>query len=428
MNKKLWNNKTSNTSEEITSFLAGEDIELDKFIFIYDIDASLAHVRALQSIGIIKKNELTKLTKALKVLRKKFIDGKFKLTSKYEDCHSAIEFYLTKELGDLGKKVHTGRSRNDQVMVAMRLFAKKNLIEFKTRNKLIAETFLNLAKKYKDLPMPGYTHLQRAMPSSWGLWFSSYAESFIDNVDLINNTIDWIDSNPLGSAAGYGVAIPLNRDLVTKELGFNRTQINSLYVQNSRGKYEMQILNTLKQSMLDIRKFSWDMSLFLSQEFDLLSIDDKYSTGSSIMPNKHNPDVVEILRANYSILAGFSSELENLLSLPSGYHRDLQLTKRSLVHGFNTSLKSLDIIPGLLRTIKINKTNSNNFIDNEMKMTDKVYSLVSDGVPFRDAYSLVKNSDDHSALLDETKSLNHSMGSPGNLNLNLLEKRLKKQK
>ena len=427
MNKKLWNNKTSNISEEITSFLAGEDIELDKFIFIYDVDASLAHVKALQSIGIIKKNELTKLTKALKILRKNFIEGSFKLTNKYEDCHSAIEFYLTNELGDLGKKVHTGRSRNDQVMVAMRLFAKKNLIEFKAKNKLIAETFLNLAKKHKDLPMPGYTHLQRAMPSSWGLWFSSYAESFIDNVDLINNTIDWVDSNPLGSAAGYGVAIPLNRDLVTKELGFSRTQLNSLYVQNSRGKYEMQILNTLKQSMLDIRKFSWDMSLFLSQEFDLLSIDSKYSTGSSIMPNKHNPDVIEILRANYSILAGFSSELENLLSLPSGYHRDLQLTKRSLINGFHTSLKSLDIIPALLKTIKINKTNSNKYIDNEMKMTDKVYSLVSDGVPFRDAYGLVKNSDDHS-LLPETKSLNHSMGSPGNLNLNLLEKRLKKQK
>ena len=427
MNKKLWNNKTSNISEEITSFLAGEDIELDKFIFIYDVDASLAHVKALQSIGIIKKNELTKLSKALKVLRTKFINGTFKLTNKYEDCHSAIEFYLTKELGDLGKKVHTGRSRNDQVMVAMRLFAKKNLIEFKIKNKLIAETFLNLAKKHKDLPMPGYTHLQRAMPSSWGLWFSSYAESFIDNVDLINNTIDWVDSNPLGSAAGYGVAIPLNRDLVTKELGFSRTQLNSLYVQNSRGKYEMQILNTLKQSMLDIRKFSWDMSLFLSQEFDLLSIDSKYSTGSSIMPNKNNPDVIEILRANYSILAGFSSELENLLSLPSGYHRDLQLTKRSLINGFHTSLKSLDIIPALLKTIKINKTNSNKYIDNEMKMTDKVYSLVSDGVPFRDAYGLVKNSDDHS-LLPETKSLNHSMGSPGNLNLNLLEKRLKKQK
>jgi len=427
MNKKLWNNKTSNISEEITSFLAGEDIELDKFIFIYDVDASLAHVKALQSIGIIKKNELTKLSKALKVLRTKFINGTFKLTNKYEDCHSAIEFHLTKELGDLGKKVHTGRSRNDQVMVAMRLFAKKNLIEFKIKNKLIAETFLNLAKKHKDLPMPGYTHLQRAMPSSWGLWFSSYAESFIDNVDLINNTIDWVDSNPLGSAAGYGVAIPLNRDLVTKELGFSRTQLNSLYVQNSRGKYEMQILNTLKQSMLDIRKFSWDMSLFLSQEFDLLSIDSKYSTGSSIMPNKNNPDVIEILRANYSILAGFSSELENLLSLPSGYHRDLQLTKRSLINGFQTSLKSLDIIPALLKTIKINKTNSNKYIDNEMKMTDKVYSLVSDGVPFRDAYSLVKNSDDHS-LLPETKSLNHSMGSPGNLNLNLLEKRLKKQK
>ena len=225
--------------------------------------------------------------KSLKSLKKKFLDGSFKLTDHYEDCHSAIEFYLTQELGDLGKKVHTGRSRNDQVIVAMRLFAKDNLVEFKNINKIIAKTFLDLAIKHENIPMPGYTHLQRAMPSSWGLWFSSYAESFIDNVDLIDSTINWIDSNPLGSAAGYGVAIPLNRDLVTQKLGFHRTQVNSLYVQNSRGKYEMQILNTLKQSMLDIRKLSWDMSLFLSQEFNLLKINEKYSTGSSIMPNKN---------------------------------------------------------------------------------------------------------------------------------------------
>ena len=299
MNKKIWNTSGVKVSDEISSFLAGEDIELDNSIFIYDIDATIAHIKGLQSINILKKNEFNRLNKSLKELRKKFLEGSFKLTKKYEDCHSAIEFYLTKELGDLGKKVHTGRSRNDQVLVAMRLFAKNNLQDFKKLNQSIAKTFLQLANKYEHIPMPGYTHLQRAMPSSWGLWFSSYAESFIDNIDLINSTIDWIDSNPLGSAAGYGIALPLDRKMTTKELGFKRVQLNSLYTQNSRGKYEMQVINTLKQSMLDVRKFAWDMSLFISQEFNLLTIDKAYLTGSSIMPNKNNPDVIEILRANY---------------------------------------------------------------------------------------------------------------------------------
>tara|TARA_B100001059_G_scaffold103807_1_gene103669 strand:- start:3419 stop:4702 length:1284 start_codon:yes stop_codon:yes gene_type:complete len=427
MNKKIWNTNGEKQSNEVASFLAGEDIELDKSIFIYDIQASIAHVNNLFSIGIIKKGESTKIIKSLKDLKKKFQEGSFKLTNKYEDCHSAIEFYLTKELGELGKKVHTGRSRNDQVIVAMRLFAKQNLINFKIENKLVAKTFLKLAQKHANHQMPGYTHLQRAMPSSWGLWFSSYAESFIDNIDLINSTIDWIDSNPLGSAAGYGVALPLDRRQVTKELGFKRIQLNSLYVQNSRGKYEMQILNTLKQSMLDVRKFSWDMSLFLSQEFDLIEIDSIYQTGSSIMPNKHNPDVIEILRANYSIVAGQSAELENLLSLPSGYHRDLQLTKRSLIASFEITSKSLKILPKLINSIKINKSKSESYIDEEMKMTDKVYGLVSKGMPFRDAYTEIKNTDDLSNFSDSDYA-NSSEGSPGNLNLKFLENRLKKQK
>ena len=427
MNKKIWNTNGEKQSNEVASFLAGEDIELDKSIFIYDIQASIAHVNNLFSIGIIKKGESTKIIKSLKDLKKKFQEGSFKLTNKYEDCHSAIEFYLTKELGELGKKVHTGRSRNDQVIVAMRLFAKQNLINFKIENKLVAKTFLKLAQKHANHQMPGYTHLQRAMPSSWGLWFSSYAESFIDNIDLINSTIDWIDSNPLGSAAGYGVALPLDRRQVTKELGFKRIQLNSLYVQNSRGKYEMQILNTLKQSMLDVRKFSWDMSLFLSQEFDLIEIDSIYQTGSSIMPNKHNPDVIEILRANYSIVAGQSAELENLLSLPSGYHRDLQLTKRSLIASFEITSKSLKILPKLINSIKINKSKSESYIDEEMKMTDKVYGLVSKGMPFRDAYTEIKNTNDLSNFSDSDYA-NSSEGSPGNLNLKFLENRLKKQK
>ena len=427
MNKKIWNTSGVKVSDEISSFLAGEDIELDNSIFVYDIDATIAHIKGLQSISILKKNEFNRLNKSLKELRKKFLEGSFKLTKKYEDCHSAIEFYLTKELGDLGKKVHTGRSRNDQVLVAMRLFAKNNLQDFKKLNQSIAKTFLQMANKYEHIPMPGYTHLQRAMPSSWGLWFSSYAESFIDNIDLINSTIEWIDSNPLGSAAGYGVALPLDRKTTTKELGFKRMQLNSLYTQNSRGKYEMQVINTLKQSMFDVRKFAWDMSLFISQEFNLLTIDKAYLTGSSIMPNKQNPDVIEILRANYSILAGQASELENIISLPSGYHRDLQLTKRSLISSFEVSLKSLSILPKLIKSIKVNKKNSLEYIDNEMKMTDKVYALVKQGIPFRDAYNKVKNSNDMSQF-SETNIANYSEGSPGNLKLNVLEKRLSKQR
>jgi argininosuccinate lyase len=223
------------------------------------------------------------------------------------------------------------------------------------------------------------------------------------------------------------VALPLDRKLTTKELGFKRTQINSLYIQNCRGKYEMQIINTLKQSMLDVRKFSWDMSLFLSQEFDLLKIDKAYLTGSSIMPNKHNPDVIEILRANYSILAGQASELENLLSLPSGYQRDLQLTKRSLISSFDISLKSLNILPKLIGSIKVNKSKSIAYIDEEMKMTDKVYALVAQGKPFRDAYNLIKNSDDLSSYA-QSNSKDYSEGSPGNLALDKLDARLKKQK
>ena len=423
MDKKIWNTSGVKVSDEISSFLAGEDIELDNSIFIYDIDATIAHIKGLQSINILKKNEFNRLNKSLKELRKKFLEGSFKLTKKYEDCHSAIEFYLTKELGDLGKKVHTGRSRNDQVLVAMRLFAKNNLKDFKKINQSVAKTFLQMANKYEHIPMPGYTHLQRAMPSTWGLWFSSFAEAFIDNYDLNSSTIDWIDSNPLGTAAGYGVDIPLNRKMVTKELGFKRIQLNSLYVQNSRGKYEMQIINSLKQSMLDIRKFAWDMSLFLSQEFNLLTIGDIYLTGSSIMPNKKNPDVIEIMRGNYSIIAGNYSELENLLSLPTGYHRDLQITKKSLISSFKITEKTLELIPDLVRSIKINKKRSLEFIDDEMMMTSQVYELVSKGMPFRDAYQAVKDSKGK-LQISKKNITNSSSGSPKNLNLEILEKRL----
>lgn len=423
---KIWNQSSKDNDSAIDYFLSSEDIVLDQELFLYDIQASIAHAHELQAVNILTKSETKKIIASLKKLAKLFQTKKFKLTSKYEDCHSAIEQYLTKELGSVGKKIHTGRSRNDQVMVAMRLYARAKLDDLQSINLRIAQSFLDKAEKHSSDPMPGYTHLQRAMPSSWGLWFGAFAESFLDNIDLLNNAQSWMNINPLGTAAGYGVNLPIKRDISTKELGFKRKQLNSLYVQNSRGKFELELIGALKQPMLDVRKFSWDMSMFLTQEFNLLTIPSKYLTGSSIMPNKSNPDVIEIMRANYSVIAGYYSELENLISLPSGYHRDLQLTKRSLIHSFHCVSKTLELVPNLIKSIKVDVKRSAEFIDQDMMMTDRAYDLVQSGMPFREAYINVKSNKDSASTSKTSSRKNSSHGSPYNLDLKALKSRLKK--
>ena len=421
---KLWNQNSKDKNSAIDHFLSSEDITLDQELFLYDIEASISHTHELEKINIFTKTEARKVISSLKKLGKLFQTNKFKLTAKYEDCHSAIEDFLTKELGSIGKKIHTGRSRNDQIMVAMRLYAREKLDEIQSKNLKVAKAFLEKSEKHSNNPMPGYTHLQRAMPSSWGLWFGAFAESFLDNAELLSNTKSWINVNPLGTAAGYGVNLPIKRDISTKELNFKRKQLNSLYVQNSRGKFELELIGALKQPMLDIRKFSWDMSLFLSQEFNLLSLPPIYSTGSSIMPNKSNPDVIEMMRANFSILAGHYSELENLISLPSGYHRDLQLTKRSLIHSIHCVLKTMNLLPNLVKSIKINTHRSNELIDQDMLMTDQAYEMVQSGIPFRDAYSKVKFNRDKNVSSKNISRKNSSSGSAYNLNLQVLKSRL----
>ena len=423
---KIWNKNIKTSNSSIDTFLSGEDIVLDQELFLYDIEASIAHAEELKAINILNASELKKMVSALKKLAKLFSTNKFKLTKKYEDCHSAIEDFLIKELGDLGKKIHTGRSRNDQVLVAMRLYARDHLQEIQALNLKIAQAFLDKASKHSSDIMPGYTHMQRAMPSTWGLWFGAFAESFIDNAELLQNTQSWMNVNPLGTAAGYGVNLPIKREISTKKLEFKRKQLNSLYVQNSRGKFELELLGSLKQPMLDVRKFSWDISLFVTQEFNLLSLDSKYSTGSSIMPNKSNPDVIEVMRANYSILAGHYLELENLLSLPSGYHRDLQLTKRSIIHSIHCTIKTLKIVPELVQSIEVNLKRSLEFIDEDMLMTSKVYGLVQTGIPFREAYFKVKAAKGASDISNSKHVNNFSAGSPFNLKLPELRRRLKK--
>ena len=423
---KIWNQSSKDNDSAIDYFLSSEDIVLDQELFLYDIQASIAHAHELQAINILTKSETKKIIASLKKLANLFQTKKFKLTPKYEDCHSAIEQYLIKELGSVGKKIHTGRSRNDQVMVAMRLYARAKLDEIQSINLKIVQSLLDKAEKHSSDPMPGYTHLQRAMPSSWGLWFGAFAESFLDNIDLLNNAQSWMNINPLGTAAGYGVNLPIKRDISTKELSFKRKQLNSLYVQNSRGKFELELIGGLKQPMLDVRKFSWDMSMFLTQEFNLLTIPSKYLTGSSIMPNKSNPDVIEIMRANYSVIAGHYSELENLISLPSGYHRDLQLTKRSLIHSFHCASKTLELVPNLIKSIKVDVKRSAEFIDQDMMMTDRAYDLVQSGMPFREAYINVKSNKDSASTSKTSSRKNSSHGSPYNLDLKVLKSRLKK--
>ena len=423
---KIWNQSSKDKNTAIDNFLSSEDIVLDQELFLYDIKASIAHAHELENINILTKSETKKVIVSLKKLAKLFLSKKFKLTSKYEDCHSAIEDFLTKELGSVGKKIHTGRSRNDQVMVAMRLYARAKLDEIQSMNLKIAQSFFDKAEKHSSDPMPGYTHLQRAMPSTWGLWFGAFAESFLDNADLLSSTQTWMNINPLGSAAGYGVNLPIKRDISTKELNFKRKQLNTLYVQNSRGKFELELIGSLKQPMLDVRKFSWDMSIFLAQEFSLLSIASKYSTGSSIMPNKSNPDVIEIMRANYAVMAGHYSELENLISLPSGYHRDLQLTKRSLIHSIHCVTKTLGLLPDLIKSIKVDVKRSNEFIDQDMLMTDQTYELVQSGLPFREAYIKVKSQQEANFVSKTLSRKNSSSGSAYNLDLKILKARLKK--
>jgi argininosuccinate lyase len=423
---KIWNQSSKDKNTAIDVFLSSEDIVLDQELFLYDIEASIAHAHELENINILTKSETKKVIVSLKKLAKLFLAKKFKLTSKYEDCHTAIEDCLTRELGSVGKKIHTGRSRNDQVMVAMRLYGRSKLDEIQSLNLKIAQSFFDKAEKHSSDPMPGYTHLQRAMPSTWGLWFGAFAESFLDNADLLSSTQTWMNINPLGSAAGYGVNLPIKRDISTKELNFKRKQLNTLYVQNSRGKFELELISALKQPMLDVRKFSWDMSIFLAQEFSLLSIASKYSTGSSIMPNKSNPDVIEIMRANYAVMAGHYSELENLISLPSGYHRDLQLTKRSLIHSIHCVTKTLGLLPDLIKSIKVDVKRSNEFIDQDMLMTDQTYELVQSGLPFREAYIKVKSQQEAKFVSKTISRKNSSSGSAYNLDLKILKARLKK--
>jgi len=385
MSDLLWQKSGVEVNRRIMRFLAGDDVVLDREFFAYDIAASKAHVEGLSHISIVGASEADALIRELDALNDDFAAGRFVLDDRYEDGHSAIEARLTERLGDAGRKVHTGRSRNDQILVATRLWLKAKLGVLFSTCKAVAAASLDRAAR-ETLPLPGYTHLQRAVVSSTALWFAGFAEAFTDDAERASATYAWIDANPLGTAAGYGVNLALDREHTTQALGFARMQINPVYAQLSRGKFEIAALDALGAALLDLRRLAWDLSLFTTAEFGFVELPSEYTTGSSIMPNKRNPDVVELMRATYASVAAARTEIEQLLSLPSGYQRDLQFSKGAIFHGFTHGLAALELLPDLLARFSWNADRMRAAIEPSMYATDVAIEQAAAGVPFRDAY------------------------------------------
>ncbi|HTI95008.1 MAG TPA: argininosuccinate lyase [Rudaea sp.] len=385
MTEPLWNKSDTRIDANIMRFLAGDDVLLDREFFLHDIAASKAHVEGLANIGVVSVDEAAALKRELDALTEDFKSGAFVLDERFEDGHSAIEVRLTERLGDAGRRVHTGRSRNDQILVATRLWLKEKLALLQTHCRGIAQVCLDRAAG-ESLPLPGYTHLQRAVVSSTAMWFAGFGEGFIDNAARARDTLAWIDANPLGTAAGYGVNLKLDREHTTRALGFARLQVSPVCAQLSRGKFEIAVLEAFGSALLDLRRLAWDLSLFSTAEFGFVSLPDEYTTGSSIMPNKRNPDVVELLRASYACVAAARCEIENLLSLPSGYQRDLQFCKGSIFHGVRHGLAALELVPDLLARLQWNEATMCEAITPQMYATDVAIEQAAAGVPFREAY------------------------------------------
>jgi len=428
MKDLIWkkDGKTETADPAIMAFLAGEDVELDKELLLFDIEASKAHVKGLQQIDILSATEAGQILDGLQSIAHDIQDGSRELDSRFEDGHSAIESWLTEMLGDIGGKIHTGRSRNDQVAVALRLFMKDRLKKLQSTCTRIATVLLKRIETEGALPMAGYTHLQSAMPSSVGLWLAGHAEAFIDNAELAALTYQWLDASPLGTASGFGVNLNLPRQAVAGDLGFARLVVNPQYAQNSRGKIELQALSVLSACTLDLRRLAWDLSLFTTHEFGFVKLPAQYCTGSSIMPNKNNPDTVELLRAVHGVVQGAQTELASVLSLPSGYQRDLQATKPPLLRAFRKGLQALELLPDLLASFEWQTGRMRDSITSEMLATDRAMDMARSGVPFRDAYRTATAESVEISTEDIARSLANrvSPGACGQLETALLQSRL----
>ncbi len=383
---KLWEKKYQ-LNKQIEDYTVGNDYLLDQKLLKYDCQGSIAHAKMLNKIGVITGEECNKIIMVLYEIIKMDNNGSFIIEQHDEDCHTAIENYLVKKLGDIGKKIHTARSRNDQVITALRLYYKDEIKCAIGLVESLMESFAKFNKKYGHVELPGYTHMQKAMPSSVGLWCEAFIESMSDNKELLKDVYKFVDQSPLGTGAGYGVPIKVDRQLTAKLLGFSKIQKNPIYVQNSRGKFESSILHVLSQIMVDLNKIAMDMLLFSMPEMSFVELPPGFCTGSSIMPHKKNPDVLELTRAKYHQVVSYEFEVKSMMgSLISGYNRDIQLTKKPVFDGFEITKNCLKIMVLVLKHLKVNEKQCTAAMTDELYSTEEAYNLVKKGVSFRSAY------------------------------------------
>lgn len=413
---KLWDKGQTSTSDIIDRFTVGNDRVLDLQIAEYDLKASKAHAQMLNSIEILSDQETTDLLEALDQLLAEVDEGTFTIEDDFEDVHSKIEYELTRELGETGKKIHAGRSRNDQVLVCLHMYVKKQLKEVKELTKALFDQLIELSEEHKEVLIPGYTHMQVAMPSSFGLWFGSYAELLIDDLHMLQAAYRIADQNPLGSAAGYGTSLPLDRTMTTKLLDFDTLKYNSVAAQMSRGRLEKMTSFGLSAVAGTLSKMSMDVCQYMSQNFGFLSFPDELTTGSSIMPHKKNPDVFELVRAKSNSIQNLPNELTLITNnLPSGYHRDFQLLKETLFPAVETLKSCLDISRFMFEQVEINTDIIHDKKYDYLFSVEEVNKNVLEGVPFREAYQRVGKAIEEGSFVPD-KSIHHTHeGSIGNL-------------
>jgi len=418
---KLWQKENTSVSELIEKFTVGRDKEFDLLLAKYDVQGSIAHVTMLGEVGLMTREEALKATAALKQIGEEIENSKFEIGADVEDVHSQVEFLLTQRIGDIGKKIHSGRSRNDQVAVDIKLYLRAEVQNIKNEAKELFDLLIGQSEKFKGKLLPGYTHLQIAMPSSFGLWFGAYAESLVDDLEVLAASYRVANKNPLGSGAGYGSSFQLNRTLTTQLLNFSTLNYNSVYAQMTRGKTEKIVAMGLSCVAASLSRLSMDCCLYLNQNFGFITFPPELTTGSSIMPHKKNPDVFELIRAKCNRIQSIPNELTILLTnLPSGYHRDLQLTKEILFPAIEDLKACMQLARLMLSNIEIR---DNILEDQKYKYlfsVEAVNELVNKGIPFREAYQQVGNQIETAAFnFDHTKQLHHTHeGSIGNLSNN----------
>lgn len=389
---KLWQKDTTVTAKQIEDFTVGNDRNFDLLLAPYDVQGTLAHIQMLHETGLLTQEDHHTLKQELEQILSEIRSGDFIIEPEVEDIHSQIELMLTRRVGAAGKKIHTGRSRNDQVAVDIKLFLRDELLKIRDQMVSLFDILTNLSEQHRDVLMPGYTHLQVAMPSSFGLWFGAYAESLADDLDVLATAYRVVNKNPLGSGAGYGSSFPLNRARTTSLLGFGSMHVNSVYAQMSRGRTEQSVAVALAAIGATLGRLSMDVCLYLSQNFDFISFPDALTTGSSIMPHKKNPDLFELVRGKCSRLQSLPNELMLLRhNLPSGYHRDMQLTKEILFPALTTVQDCLGIIAYALPQVRVREDILKDDKYRYVFTVEAINQLVKEGIPFREAYRQVGN-------------------------------------